>query len=694
MNHDLVLSGATPEVLSSYLKALAVHRLVAEQLDREALSYWDDDGRFHLVSSADRDALLDFFVERYSPTPIVTPWNGGSGFHPGDQRAGIDAILADSSARFAAYRETIAACTALLGRLGITEKPRDEQKQRLLEQARARLPDGAVRWLDAVYVVGDSPMFPPILGTGGNDGRLDFANNFMQRLAELLLVPARRRRSTEAGARDKLRASLFGEPVGGVYQEAAVGQFSPALAGGPNMSHGLGAESRVNAWDYVLALEGVLLFAGAAVRRLDSQEHGKASFPFHVATSAVGYGSASGADAVRENNRAELWLPCWPAQAGIAELTALFGEGRLDLGRRRALSGLDAARALATLGVDRGIDRFERIAILKRNGLSFLATAQGSLDVRAVPDVELLGELDALLTAVLRLDNPPQAVSTAARVLQTTMFDACRAGGRLTAVLAAAGALMRAIGRSPKARERIRPLRPLSAAWRTAADDGSTEMRLAWAVASWRGIRSALLPLDDAGRWAEAARPIWTDRSPMDNIVAIARRRLLGAERTQGHVPLDGTSTLTGADLTRLLQGEVDGRRFADLLFGAAFVAWAEGAAPARTEAQSGAPHDAVFALLRAITSPHFLAVEGRHPSPRVVTAILARIGAGDLQGAIEIAERRLRASERSPRVTLRARGPRDLSTLAAALVVPLPLRLENSLLAQIIVPPSQETHG
>ena len=396
MNHNLVLAGCVPQVLAGYLEALGVHRLVAEQLDPAALSYWDADGRFHLVSSANREALLAFFVERYAPTPIVTPWNGGSGFHDGDQLAGIDAIRSDSSPRFASYRETIAGCERLLDRLGIKEKPTEQLKQQLLEQARAWLPDDAVRWLDAVYVVGDSPVYPSLLGTGGNDGRLDFANNFMQRVTELLLPPARKRRGVDASPADKLRAALFGDTVRGVYQDAAVGQFAPALAGGPNMDDSLSGESRVNAWEYVLALEGALLFAGAAVRRLDSAEHGKAAFPFHVGTSAVGYGSSAGSDAERENNRAEIWLPCWSAPTGLRELEALFGEGRLDLGRRRASSGLDAARALATLGVDRGIRRFERVAILKRNGLSFLATAQGAIEVRAVPAVELLRELESV----------------------------------------------------------------------------------------------------------------------------------------------------------------------------------------------------------------------------------------------------------------------------------------------------------
>jgi CRISPR-associated protein Csx17 len=685
LNHDLVLAGCVPRVLAGYLKALGIHRLIAEQADPGALSFWDADGQFHLVSSLDREALLAFFVERYAPTPIVTPWNGGSGFYPGDQRSGIDAIRADASPRFARYRETIEQCAALLQGLGIAEKPDDKGvKQRLLEQARARLPDEAVRWLDAAYVVGDSPAFPPILGTGGNDGRLDFANNFMQRVSELLL-PARRRRAGEATALDKLRAAALGDAVAGVYQEAAIGQFAPALAGGPNMGDGFSAESRVNAWDFVLALEGALLFAGAAVRRLDSVEHGKASFPFHVSASAVGYGSSASADAERENNRAELWLPCWSAPAGVHELAALFGEGRLEIGRRRAASGLDAARALATLGVDRGIDRFERMAILKRNGLSFLATAQGTLAVRTLPAAELLRELDPFLGSALRLDNPTPAVSAAVRVLQVAMFEASREERRITSVLAAAGGLERVIGRSAKARDRVRPLRRLRAEWAQEADDGSTEFAVAAAVASWRA-RASIEAVDDSGRWADAGRPVWTDRDPLENIVAVARRRLVVMADRQGVVPLSGRSTILADGLRALLRGAVEPRRLTDLIFGLSLVD-APDVEPV-PHALTALCDDAVFGVLRAVTSPKFLVKEERHPSPRSVTAILARLAAQDVDGALEIAERRLRASGRPPRAEIRQRGRRaSLAGLAAALVIPLPYWLERRWIETFVQP-------
>ena len=48
VSHDVVLAGCVSTVLGSYLKALGVYRLVAEQLDSAATSWWDGSGRFHL----------------------------------------------------------------------------------------------------------------------------------------------------------------------------------------------------------------------------------------------------------------------------------------------------------------------------------------------------------------------------------------------------------------------------------------------------------------------------------------------------------------------------------------------------------------------------------------------------------------------------------------------------------------------
>ncbi len=389
MTHDLALPGCNPTPLGSYLKSLAVHRVVAIQGDPAASSYWDGDRVFHLVSAFDRGSLLTFFLERYAPTPLVTPWNGGSGFFPKDQKSGFDAVARSKEARFAPYRAAIEGGRALLKEIGLKEKPNPDAKLRLLRLARARLADSVVEWLDAAFVLTEDVRYPALLGTGGNDGRLEFANNFMQRLVELF--PPGQKASSDDAAR-MLEATLLARPSPDVARKVAVGQFAPGRAGGSNMTAGLEADARVNPWDFVLALEGSLLFAGAAVRRLDVAEYGSASYPFHVNASSVGYGSAATPD--EGSARAELWLPLWQRPASFGELKALFAEGRLELKGRRARTGLDAARAVASLGVDRGVETFERIGILRRNGLSYLASSLGTLRVREIPSVELMRELD------------------------------------------------------------------------------------------------------------------------------------------------------------------------------------------------------------------------------------------------------------------------------------------------------------
>ena len=63
-------------------------------------------------------------------------------------------------------------------------KRRGAVKAQLVATLRARLPESTLSWLDAALVLsaGGVLRFPQLLGTGGNDGRLEFTNNLMQRL--------------------------------------------------------------------------------------------------------------------------------------------------------------------------------------------------------------------------------------------------------------------------------------------------------------------------------------------------------------------------------------------------------------------------------------------------------------------------------------------------------------------------------
>lgn len=244
----------------------------------------------------------------------------------------------------------------------------------------------------------------------------------------------------------------------------AIGQFSPGGAGGPNASAGFGADSQVNPWDFVLMLEGALLFAGAATRRLESSDPAALSYPFTVRTTGSGSGSGSLSDEAKA--RAEIWVPLWERWSTLDEIRALLAEGRVTFGRRPARDGLDFGRAVAGLGVDRGIGAFQRYGFLMRSGKAYLATPLNRIPVqgRANPHADLITDLDRhgwldRLRRFGRSDHAPQRIAQLVRRLEDGLFELTQRGDRATiqTLLGLLGDLDRSLGASAKAREAVFP---------------------------------------------------------------------------------------------------------------------------------------------------------------------------------------------------------------------------------------------
>lgn len=318
---DLNLRACEPDPLLSYLKAGGVLRLVGEQADREARGYWEE-GIFRLRSCLDAGRLVQFFLEDYHPTPIVSPWNGRSGFYEKGQPTAVKAVktIANStSVRLEPYRQAISACHAVLRHLGVRKKPEPSEKLRLLAACRARLPDACLPWLDAAVALADKPRYAPVLGTGGNDGSMDFSSNFMQRLVDVLHDLGANRTWSESW----IRAALF-EPVSVSLVKAKVGQYHPGGVGGPNATQGFEADSLVNPWDYILALEGVLLFAGGVARRMATGATAFTAFPFTVQAVPAGHGTEADPDYSRGRARGEVWVPLWSRAATVREVRHLL----------------------------------------------------------------------------------------------------------------------------------------------------------------------------------------------------------------------------------------------------------------------------------------------------------------------------------------------------------------------------------
>lgn len=746
MIHEHLLPGCTPTPLASYLKALAVLRLVAEAGtdgggDADATGFWRDDV-FVLRTRLTKENLCAFFLDQYRPTPLIAPWNGGSGFYfqegklkekdpvkgkklktgVRDQETEatrtVAAIEQCTSSRFAEYRDAIAIARRVIADFKIVEAPvnssTNNQKDRFIQTFRNLASDHCLAATDsAVVIAGGETSFPPLFGTGGNDGNLDFTNNFMQRLLEVIDVSAG---GARAGGDTSLYSALFAAPFDSL-SENAIGQFAPGCAGGPNAASGFKGGARTNPWDFILVIEGAMLFAASAVRRLESGDRAILSAPFVVRARMGTEGAASAMD--DDDSRNEVWMPLWAAPCRIDEIRSLLAEGRATLDGRSARDGLDFARAVAQLGVNRGIRSFQRYGFLKRQGKNFLATPLSRIAVSRNPDADLITELEhrnwlGSVQRYARDENAPNAFRATSRQLDTALFALAQRSSRtaLQTVLRRVGRIEGAISTSPKSQESVRvPAPRLSMQWAIKADDQSPEFRIAVAFSGLclrddRGHRilhmrrhlaavSETVNKDGDREWEQTSRlAIWGSGSLAGNLAALLHRRRLQAVAlgVEGEL-LSSQTGATRGDVVAFLDGATDDARIGELIGGLACVDWS-GAEPPSGAAEAWLPF--AFTLLKVFFTPESVlrALKWLSPEQRffLPAEIPARLTADDAQAAVKIAWQCLR----SLGVKLPGRDPPQVAGVdgrrwLAALCIPLTYGETARLLSGLDLIPESE---
>lgn len=732
---EVALPGCAPAPLASYLKALGILRLVAEQADADVRGWWQGN-HFVLASTLDADGLKTFFLNEYIPSPIVSPWNGRAGFLEGDDtdsnRSGakvVREILNATHQRFARIKFIIEKCngnTAIqeLKKIRIDIKRLDKRtkevvgqekniidtqlrelnRQRknikfvLVSRLRAELPDEFLFWFDACQSVASKFSVSPLL-QGGLDGSTDFGVNFSQFILELIDHKTGQPRNN---SNILLCNALFDEPVPDLEVKVAIGRFAPGSGGGPNATTGIRGESLANIWNFVLMLEGAIVFAAAATRRNETADPAVLSFPFAVRTTAAGSGQAALKD--EGSSRTELWMPLWARPAGYAEVRGVLAEGRVTLGRRPVRDGLDFVRAVSKLGVDRGISHFQRYGLMQRSGDAYLATPLTQVRVDRNARADLIDQLDTdgwldSFRRLARQGEAPARLSGIGRRLDRALFDLATPDGktatadaaRVQAALVALGEAVHYLAHSPKAREAVRFLPRLDQHWAQVADDASDDFRLAAAIAglgAGPGAPSGAPPLlahiapvaDRGGRWAETSqqRVVWGEGALIDKLVRVLRRRLIDAERAGAtEKPLGGTPGADLAAIASFLSTATDDARIEALVRGLALVK--EPRLPARKSRQPASALPAAYAALKPLFMPEavlraerLLAAEARLPLPATLLGQLLSGDPGRLADAIDQAQSRARiAGFGRSFVGLGAAGL-DGRRLAAALLIPI----------------------
>jgi CRISPR-associated protein Csx17 len=495
-----------------------------------------------------------------------------------------------------------------------------------------------------------------------------------------------------ANSAQRLAVSLFAEGVSIPPTKAPIGQFLPGTAGGVNATSGFDSASFVNPWDFILMIEGALLFAAASVKRLESGDTGALAYPFCVRQAGVGYASSTSAD--ESASRAEMWLPVWTQRAvNLSELRAVFSEGRAQVGGRAARNGVDFARAVVGMGVERGLDEFQRYGFQVRNGLSYFATPLTRITTRKNAGVDLLSDVDVWLDRYRRAatkDGAPASVRRALSVLEARIMDLCvsHTKDRVLAVFVALGQCQAAAARSLKwatdPKTYLMPLQGLRKEW---LEHGwhRPEFRLAASLASIRGkfgkewltLRCHLEPVETFRkensticRWAEnPSNNVQRSAAPLPDVLNdILARRLILTEDPP-HSRSEVWASL--ADIKAFIEGETDDALLSDLLWSMSLINWGEkGGLPSYQPERVVAP--TLYAILKLCFPPVQRELPASIRPVPAVPAIHRHAANGNGTEAAGLALRRLRASGYRPLIRQLPVQGASASRTAAALLFPI----------------------
>jgi CRISPR-associated protein Csx17 len=561
-------------------------------------------------------------------------------------------------------------------------------------------------WMSAAVILEEdgSPEWPSLLGTGGNDGNLDFTNNLMQIFSGLFDTASANSESRPHAA-PLLRNSLWSLPADNL-EPNSIGQFQPGSAGGANSTTGPAGDSLVNTWDFVLMMEGSILFSARNTRRLEPNAVSRASAPFAIRAHAAGFNSPGKEKA----QRGEQWMPIWNRPVTLRDLACMLQDGRLQLGRKTVNRPVDAVRAISRLGVTSGIESFVRFGYLERNGQSTLAVPLGRIAVRQHPGSFLIDDIAQWVDRLERQardSNSPGRLAHAERILTDAVMAALTHDDtpeRWQEVLRSAVAIesLQANGTAIDAG----PIPPLNPDWIHAIGfDRFPEVRLAVALGSaaaaysrdrraFDPVRHHCLPLQRGARKFNTSdkrlvndpRVVVSGRDPLADCSAIVQRRLIeAAARGQRRLPLTSPYGCGArlSDLDLLLAGHVNLQLTVELARGLMAIKWDKFDFKQLPMVRGTFNH----AIPEAWLAIRLACLSDALPTGQKIPAegrMVARLISGDGATATQIAIQRLRSAGIRPPLQAAFTDQATARLWAAALVFPLDRRAVSACLATL----------
>jgi CRISPR-associated protein Csx17 len=480
----------------------------------------------------------------------------------------------------------------------------------------AEADESQLRFFSAHAVPHARVSFNPLLGSGGNAGKRDFAKGWAAAVSALKSPP----RGPDPRRRE-LDAVLRSQPVSWLLDKLAAGSWFAEATKLYNSGQSPARKSQVSPWLMVLACEGLAFFAGGASRRLGARSaRAVGAFPF--VTQPIAASSEKEADRLR----GEIWTPLWSRPMSLAEASTLFSRGRAELRGRGALTPAAFATAIRERGVDAGVSEFRRFTLGR-------TTSSNTFEPRLETRFSLDTGTDAGASAATTLERVTALVEQRGfprdgkrfvglrGPIESALLEVASEPHRSEVGVALLDAIVSALDRIDRSRSfregKVR-WEPLPIEWLAslfADEQPGVEARLALSVVSSFPVAQPFATYRFGVEWKygaahahythlerPAARWVWGPGELARVLGVVLARRLLDQETaadkaSRGRAPLPATTT----QVRQWLMGEIDESLFSAWLSRLALFDWRRIPQGARALIQPGVPTpraDAELALL------------------------------------------------------------------------------------------------
>jgi CRISPR-associated protein Csx17 len=420
--HTYRLTGISDRPMGSYLAALGLMRIIERHVDDKAQFYWQGID-FYINTKISQSELIEQLLANYEAMVAFNPWNKSSGIEM-DKKTGalsyvgsIAQIANSESWRTKKIKELLPEFWKLIDEFKIQGStfsyPEKAEKLAFIEQCLSRITNLHWReWADATVILmqvtnkqGTTSIkakYPALLGSGGNVGAVDIAENYYSAVG-LLFDPQTGEPAANAAA--CFTKAIFGTESSEVTESKDV----KALHLIPNQDYKLdfalsknydyapsggSSASTVNPALVLLASEGLSTFSHHASGGGGDTDTGKplmgrelAKYSLAVATSGASTDLVSLDE--RKSFTEEYFLPLWSEPRTYERLkirlfeSPLANETQFFLPRQIS-DGTDFIQVLQEWAIKNKITgKFARYSMLPRKGQSNFAVMLETVDVGA-----------------------------------------------------------------------------------------------------------------------------------------------------------------------------------------------------------------------------------------------------------------------------------------------------------------------